>query len=637
MCLLFELCKSEKQTYEQFVNFFEEKYFDKYYDDYYWYHDNRPKGKHIEILKFIRGNETHFVSAIHNGDCLFQIFIFNTEPENSSEEIDYLKKTPEYTSKIILASNNHIFEESLKYYLNTSDNLLFNFPNFPLSIKSDVLNYLSLDNTMSIELTVLPKLPRSLEFKEDKIELPKNRSNLVELKPGDSFNINDLQSNSVLKSRNMLDFKIFDKIKHSNPDSLQITNYSDISMDKSSLSCREFVTKFYNDDNDKDIERLKPFNCLLQEKSYGIDEKFFNENYIRDEIKICSVLEEQKMGIDPLEIVYLNEKSIDLDYNIFENENVVLRFQKSNETHYVSSIQFGDCLYQGLVYSSDDQKKPVHKGKILSASRNSKLEKTIEDYLNDSKIDSLYNIYSNEKLKNEIIEKLEKEAVVNIDLRSINKKRSLPLLTLSEYNNLKKNSSENLPIKNSEVSQELLTAIFKNLSEPNEAFKTFTPDLLTPTFKNMSQGLFPGALENLSNEIPGNLPDDASKNSTQEFLIDTFNNFLENSISTIEILEGKNSSQELLTDTVNNSSQNSSTEILKKKNSSNSMQPSLLNIILTAVYSSKTLVITCENNLTDHQPSSGSNDLWDFLDDAVQHNIQVADSDEAGGLPIELM
>ncbi|CAG5073981.1 Protein of unknown function [Cotesia congregata] len=51
---------------------------------------------------------------------------------------------------------------------------------------------------------------------------------------------------------------------------------------------------------------------------------------------------------------------------------------------------------------------------------------------------------------------------------------------------------------------------------------------------------------------------------------------------------------------------------------------------------SKTLAITCENNLTDHQPSSGSHDLWDFLDDAVQHNIQVADSDETDRLPIEL-
>ncbi|XP_046422338.1 uncharacterized protein LOC124180631 [Neodiprion fabricii] len=59
-------------------------------------------------------------------------------------------------------------------------------------------------------------------------------------------------------------------------------------------------------------------------------------------------------------------------------------------------------------------------------------------------------------------------------------------------------------------------------------------------------------------------------------------------------------------------------------------------ILKKEIKSSKTLAITCENNLTDHQLSSGGNDLWDFLDDAVQHNIQVADSDEAGGLPIEL-
>lgn len=245
-----------------------------------------------------------------------------------------------------MASNNHILEESLTYYLNSSDNFLFNFPNFPLKEKSDILNYLSLDNVMSIELTALPKLPRSLEFKEDKIESQKERSNLVKLQPGDSFNINDLQSDSVLKSRNMLDFKIFDSINYSNLERLQITNYSDIIMEKSSLSCREFVTKFYGEVNEKNIERLKPFDCLLEEKSYGIDEKFFNENYTRAEIKICLVVEEQTTGIDPLEIVYLNEKSIDLDYNIFENENVVLRFQKDNETHYVSSIQFGDCLYQ---------------------------------------------------------------------------------------------------------------------------------------------------------------------------------------------------------------------------------------------------------------------------------------------------
>ncbi|CAG5083250.1 Protein of unknown function [Cotesia congregata] len=578
-CLLFELCKSEKQTYEEFVNIFEEKYFDKHYDDYYWYHEYRPQGKHIEILKFIRGNETHFVSAIHNGDCLYQIFIFNTESENTSAEIDYKKKTPEYTSKIKMASDNHIFEESLTYSLNTSHIFLFNFPNIPLKVTHEVLNYLSLYNVMSVELTALPKLPRSLEFKEDEIESPKKRSKLVELEAGDSFNINDLISNSVLKSRNMLDFKIFNSIEYSNPYSLQVTNYSDIIMDRS-LPCREFVTKYFGDKNNKDYEKLKPFNCLLEEKSYGIDEKFFNENYTRDEIKICLVLEEQKMGIDPLEIVYLNEKTVDGDYNIFENENVVLRFRKSNETHYVSSIQFGNCLYQALVYNLDDQKKPVHKGKILSASRNSDLEKTIEDYLNNSKIDSLYNIYSNEKLKNEIIERLDKEAVVNIDLRSINKKRSLPLLTLSEYNNLKKNSSENLPIKTPEVSQELLTAIFKNLSEPNEAFKTFIQDLFTATFKNMSQDLFPGALENLSTESPDDFLADASKNSLQELLTDTFNNSLKN--SSTEILKKKNSSQELLTDTSNNSR----TETLKRKNSSNSMQPSLLSLvlILTTVY-----------------------------------------------------
>ncbi|XP_074114022.1 uncharacterized protein LOC141537088 [Cotesia typhae] len=59
-------------------------------------------------------------------------------------------------------------------------------------------------------------------------------------------------------------------------------------------------------------------------------------------------------------------------------------------------------------------------------------------------------------------------------------------------------------------------------------------------------------------------------------------------------------------------------------------------ILKKEIKSSKTLAITCENNPTDHQTSSGDNDLWGFLDDAVQHNIQVADSDEAGGLPIEL-
>lgn len=275
---------------------------------------------------------------------MLQIFVFNTEPENIS--IDYKEKIPQYKSKILMASNNNTLEKIVINYLNNYNIFLFNFTSHPLQIKSTILSYLRNDNVLSIELTALPKLPRSLKSNEGDGKLLTTDSNWMQLNPGDTFNIKDIKSDSILINGNILDFLFFDKFDYRNFNyNYQITNYSYTNSDGKS-QCRESIVKYYNYDSKSNFEKLTPFDCYLQEEFYGIDNKFLNENYKRVEIKICRIIEEEKIKIDPFEIVYLDEQFIEFEYNVFDNENVVIQFPKGNETHYISSIQFGDCLYQ---------------------------------------------------------------------------------------------------------------------------------------------------------------------------------------------------------------------------------------------------------------------------------------------------
>ncbi|XP_057334581.1 uncharacterized protein LOC130673557 [Microplitis mediator] len=477
-CMLFELCQFEKQKYKDFVHLFDEKLFSKNKDDYYYYNDNRRGIKHFDILKFRIRNETHYISSINNGDCLFQIFVFNTEPEDIS--IDYNEKIPEYKSKILMASNNNTLETNVMSYLNNYNISLCKFTSHPLQVKSNIISYLRNENVLSIELTVLPKLPRSLNSKEGDGKLLATDSKWTQMKPGDTFNIRDIKSDSILINGNILNFLVFDKFDYRNfNDNYQITNNSYINSNYRS-QCRESIVKYYNYDSKKNVEKLTPFDCYLQEEFYGIDSKFLNENYKRVEVKICRIIEEEKIKIDPFEIVYLDEKFIDFEYNVFDNENVVIQFPKGNETHYISSIQFGDCLYQALVYKLNGKftEKPIHAGKILSASKDSKLEEWVKTNLMDN---NLNQIYSNQTIKDEVIEKLGNRVLLNLNLRSLREKRSPPYLEFIQFHNFT-NLSHDLPtkiLKNS--SQDLPTILSKNSSQN---LPTETPDKLDPNFSS---------------------------------------------------------------------------------------------------------------------------------------------------------
>ncbi|XP_057327758.1 uncharacterized protein LOC130669087 [Microplitis mediator] len=383
-----------------------------------------------DILRFKRNNETHSVSLINTGGCLLQVFVNKAELCNkidqSKIQINYLNdffETNLYKSRIISSNNNQtitqfvngVFTFSNNY--NTVNRSLFTFEHLHNDLKDIILKHLNQKNIIKINLFSLPEFPEI-----SKINQQQSIGKKMNLKPGDVIDQDDLKE---LKPENYTG-----NLYHSTNVPITLFDYTDCyQYNNNQLVTLEYDYKNY-------YYKLNLFEEMVKRKNYGVDYKYLNKNYKCLKITICSQFQGPKSPNMPssLKVINLDEFKNNYEkYNIFKNENIVMRLSNKTNIYYISDMEYGDCLFQTLIYPASTEiyqvnnlhVLPVYTGEIISASNNPTLKDWVKNLITTTSFtigDSLINLKLNEiELVFPIISMLNNNKVlINLYLNQLN-------------------------------------------------------------------------------------------------------------------------------------------------------------------------------------------------------------------------
>ncbi|KAH0553767.1 hypothetical protein KQX54_004098 [Cotesia glomerata] len=338
------------------------------------------------VFRLKRDNETHYVSSISTGTCLIQIsvndatYCENHNPKSPNEAADFFKNSF-HRSSIKSTHINRELERKIDEYifLNNIDYSLFTFPSAEFIHQKKILSEFKNEEIVSLVLRPLPVLSFVRKSQEQIILRPstdvKNRGDIA---PGDIFNLD-----KSLKSRSgFLTTRNFE------------TNTKDEFIPSSGSysysNCRKPIK---NDVPKVENGKLEVFEEMFKRQNFGINPNNLNERETCLKLTVCSRLTKQSLLIPPMTIIKLNKNSKNnVNYNIFENKNIILWNSASDETHFVRSAEKGDCVSQMLIYPFDVEtyeRKSIFDdnstfmGEILSASHNRTLEKRIANFVNN--------------------------------------------------------------------------------------------------------------------------------------------------------------------------------------------------------------------------------------------------------------
>lgn len=252
--------------------------------------------------------------------------------------INNFLKTPIYKTSYISVDRNETLEKRINeyYFWNDLDYSLFTFPHGrPLHVYN-VLSMLVGTNIVSVRLRPLPELPAVSKSGGRSSSLQsRNFIKKDNITPGIVLNFSELlYSRSGIATTNFLMSTHDSAI----PSSTTYT-YS---------NCRRYTgIETPNLINGK----LDIFEIMLRRKNYGIDPEYWTEGKTCLKFTVCAGLKQQELNVPSLMVIKLNENSKNnVNYNIFEEKNIMLWYSQGNETQFVRSTEKGDCVSQVSFY-----------------------------------------------------------------------------------------------------------------------------------------------------------------------------------------------------------------------------------------------------------------------------------------------
>lgn len=199
------------------------------------------------------------------------------------------------------------------------------------------------DAVRDFELIKLPELPDKLVEPEN-VPTAKKWAYLV---PGDTINITQFKFDEalIISSLPRAETIETENYPESDDDYQKVTIRTKIDSGKSASKCPFEKLNIRESNHLDDHEGLEAFDCYLEKQGFGISNEYRNESYKRVEVRICRTVGKLALP-ESMTVINWNKKFEDLGYNVVIDENVVLRYPVVGETHYISAVHYGDCLYQ---------------------------------------------------------------------------------------------------------------------------------------------------------------------------------------------------------------------------------------------------------------------------------------------------
>ncbi|CAD6235797.1 GSCOCG00007985001-RA-CDS [Cotesia congregata] len=299
----------------------------------------------------------------------------------------------------------------------------------PVKNQNEIYKHMESDAIRDFRLVNLPTLSDKL------IKLPSTKQQLQELEPGCTLNIRELKGDTV-SVITIMRFLLFEKIFSESDENFAMTIRTYNNDEKIKSSCPYQRLAFQSNDHINDHQNLEFFDCLVEHKQFGIP-GYLTKEFKRMEVRVCRTVKKESAE-EPLTIINWHKDFEDIGYNVFIRENIIIKYPKEGETHYVSSVYKGDCLYQAFVYNANDnidKSLPLFTSELISGSGNVEfINKVTELLLNtETPKRSLYQVLENETLKSEVKKQFGDNYLLSVNLRPMHTKRPLPQLNLIEY------------------------------------------------------------------------------------------------------------------------------------------------------------------------------------------------------------
>ncbi|KAH0552784.1 hypothetical protein KQX54_015205 [Cotesia glomerata] len=354
------------------------------------------------LLRFRRGLESHYVSSINTGNCIFQKFHIR--------KLTSFFRSSVFRSKITKFNQNYHFEIDPEF--SNSEKSLCN----SLSSFSDLMkNHNSRDLVSDLKLLPLPEAP----------ELSQSVVGNLDVRPGDVRDQNDF---SRITSSLMNDIdSTADSVPLSEPKS--VFSYSncfeyhgsDVYLSKSNAKVSDYD---YN---------LNLFEKIISQNDYEVNGKYLIKDYKCFKVRVCSGLHGSKISeMPPIKVIDLDKFLGDgHEYNMVYDDHTLMRLSNKTKLYYVSRMYFGNCLFQAQMYPSstsfedvqNQRQLPVYKGWIISPNRKQTLEKLLEGVISSyhhSLSDSVFNLTGNLiDLTLPVQNMLTVKSLISLDLKQI--------------------------------------------------------------------------------------------------------------------------------------------------------------------------------------------------------------------------
>ncbi|CAG5097105.1 Protein of unknown function, partial [Cotesia congregata] len=166
------------------------------------------------VFRLKQHNETHYVSSIITGNCIYQVYVnrhkfCNTATNFNPQKIDTFFESSVNQSFIMSANNNQSIDDWINDYYTQSDLYysLHSFSNFSKQTQLEIFNHLGNEVVINLELRPLLKLPRT----KNKIRRMNHHKSLNQLQIGDIIDIKDLEKTD---SHLNVDHKLYELFQH---------------------------------------------------------------------------------------------------------------------------------------------------------------------------------------------------------------------------------------------------------------------------------------------------------------------------------------------------------------------------------------------------------------------------------------
>ncbi|KAH0552017.1 uncharacterized protein LOC123270836 [Cotesia glomerata] len=422
-CVLYEICNLKEERIKKNVKVFDE--------------DDLPVDTNTityvsnqnAVFMVKKGIETDYVASITKGTCLAQVYAYEKDSIKEQLFSSYADKIIAFKSPLVSATNNTKLENWMEDFLNKTQSSLFNFENFSVQNQSKIFKRMESDAIRDFRLVNLPTLSDKL------IKFPPTKKQLQQLKPGYTLNIRELKNDTV-SVISIMNLKLHEETFSGSDKNFAMTIRTRNNDEKIKSSCPFERLAVRSSDYVNDHQDLEFFNCLVEKQLFGVSE-YLKKEFKRMEVRVCRTVKKELLE-EPLSIINWHKDFEDIGYNVFIDENIAIRYPKEGETHYVSAVHKGDCLYQAFVYKASDNidtSLPLFNSELISGSGDIKFINKIRELLlnTDTPKHGLYQVIKNETLNSEVKKQFGDDYVLSVNLRPMRTARPPPQLNLIEH------------------------------------------------------------------------------------------------------------------------------------------------------------------------------------------------------------